>query len=195
MAVLVSIWKQNAWIVRLSLIWVFLYPLLGMMQRDRAEEIAKQFVKVNSDEIIRLSAKPSMGNITLWKIIYETKTHFYVDAIRIGVFQSKDKAKYFEGDRVKKLDLNKDYLWLDRTTQQAKDIERFRHFSNDFLAIDPTHQNRIFDIRYSMLPNEIQSLWAIELNPNASVDDYVKYMVHRDVSRKKREMFMEMLLP
>ncbi len=70
--------------------------------------------------------------------------------------------------------------WLDLNSQQARDVERFRWFSNGYIARDPEHANRVIDIRYSMLPNEIASLWSIELRPEAKLTDRAAYLVHRD---------------
>jgi inner membrane protein len=64
---------------------------------------------------------------------------------------------------------------VDFDSQQAKDIERFRWFSNGYIALSPNFPNRIIDIRYSMLPNEIRGLWGIELNPSAGIDEHVSY--------------------
>ncbi|GIR70651.1 MAG: hypothetical protein CM15mP74_19020 [Halieaceae bacterium] len=41
-------------------------------------------------------------------------------------------------------------------SQQAKDIERFRWFSDDWLALDDANPNLIVDMRYSQLPNDIK---------------------------------------
>jgi hypothetical protein len=36
------------------------------------------------------------------------------------------KSKVYPGDSVPKLDLERDFPWLDHKSQQARDIERFR---------------------------------------------------------------------
>jgi inner membrane protein len=70
--------------------------------------------------------------------------------------------------------------WLDRASQQARDVERFRWFSNGYIARDPVYSNRVIDIRYSMIPNEVDPLWSIELRPGAALEDHAAYRVHRD---------------
>lgn len=85
---------------------------------------------------------------------------FYVDAVRVGI-----DVRVYPGAVVNKLDVARDFPALDSGSQQAKDIERFRWFSNDYLAPDPGFPNRITDIRYSMIPNEVQGLWSIEIDP------------------------------
>jgi len=106
--------------------------------------------------VIKLEAKPSFANLLVWKIVATTEDKYYVDAIKVGLAD----AVIFEGDSVDKLDIDRDFPGLDKTSQQAKDIERFRWFSNGYLAMSPTKENTVIDMRYSMLPNEIKGLRA-----------------------------------
>ena len=88
------------------------------------------------------------------------------------------------------LDLKKDFLWLNPSSQQAEDIKRFDWFSQNHLAISPENKNLIIDIRYSILPNQISGLWGIELDPNASLNQHSKFRSNR----KKSEDRMNTLL-
>ena len=128
---------------------------------------------------IRLEAKPSFANLLVWKVVYTTQTHFYVDAVRVGL-----KTKLYQGSSVARLDIHRDFPWMNLESQQAKDIERFRWFSNDYLALSRHHKNRVIDVRYSLLPNEIKGLWGIELSEQAQSHDHVTYVTSRDRSQK-----------
>ena len=86
----------------------------------------------------------------------------------------------FIGDSVQKLVIDRDMPWLDLESQQARDIERFRWFSNGYIARDPIYANRVIDVRYSMIPNEVAPLWSIELHPEAGREAHAAYRVHRD---------------
>ena len=120
-----------------------------MLQRDRAVAAGWELASTRSHAPLRLEAKPSFGNLLLWKIVYETNEKFYVDAVRAGM-----DLELYEGESVSKLDIERDLPWLDPGSQQARDIERFRWFSNGYIAKDPVHDYRIIDVRYSMVPNE-----------------------------------------
>ena len=73
------------------------------------------------------------------------------------------------------------------------DVERFRWFSNDYLAVEPGNPYRITDIRYSMVPNEIQGLWSIELSPEADPAAHVGYVVSRRTDDRKLNTFRAMI--
>jgi inner membrane protein len=137
---------------------------------------------------LRLEAKPSFANILVWKIVYETEQRYYVDAVRAGL-----APRVFKGESVAKLDIARDMPWLDQASQQARDIERFRWFSNGYIARDPLFPNRVIDIRYSMIPNELAPLWSIELHPEARRDEHVRYLVHRDAGDDRPALLWSML--
>ena len=95
--------------------------------------------------------------------VYETDDAFYVDAVRVRI-----GSQVFEGASIPKLDVARDFPWLQSDSQQAKDIERFRWFSDNYVARDPNNPDRIIDVRYSMVPNEIAALWSIGLDPRST---------------------------
>lgn len=169
--------KKKPRYAQIALVWALFYMSLGLWQRNIAMEMGRELAAQRGHQPLRLEAKPSFGNIELWKIVYETSDKFYVDAARTSW-----RPRVFEGDSVFKLDLARDMPWLDHSSQQAKDIERFRWFSNGYIARDPEDPYRVIDIRYSMLPNEVAPLWSIQLEPTAALDAHVEYLTHRDSS-------------
>ena len=184
-----SAWRRRAILARAALAWAIAYPTLGLIQRDRAVEAGLALAGQRGHQPIRLEAKPSFGNLLLWKVVYETPGRYHVDAVRAGL-----TMKLYPGDSVEKLDVTRDFPWLTPDSQQARDIERFRWFSNGYLAIEPGNPYRITDIRYSMIPNEIQGLWSIELSPQARQADHVGYVVSREADDRKLLTFRAMLL-
>ena len=88
------------------------------------------------------------------------KGFYYVDAVRLF-----SKSEYCQGTKIKKLDLFNDFSELDKKSQQYKDIKRFDWFSQGYLGkgID---KNIITDVRYSAVPNEVDGLWGIRINPD-----------------------------
>ena len=73
--------------------------------------------------------------------------------MRLGI-----DTKIIPGETIKKLNIKNDLKWLDMKSQQGKDLERFRWFSNNYLSIDKNNQNIVHDIRFSSLPNQVQGL-------------------------------------
>ncbi|MBO0217321.1 metal-dependent hydrolase, partial [Vibrio sp. Vb2880] len=85
----------------------------------------------------------------------ETEESYYVDAVRVG-----RSIKIYPGESTPKLNIKEQFPWLNPQSQQARDIVRFRWFSNGFVATDPNNEMRIVDMRYSIVPNQINALWG-----------------------------------
>ena len=172
--ILFAVIKNNKKYSYMALSWVLIYSSLGFIQKDRAIETGKKLAQSRGHEVINIEAKPSFANIIVWKTIYTTQTHYYIDAVRAGL-----NTRVIEGVKIGKFNIQKSFPWLDPQSQQAKDIERFRWFSNGYIAISHNNPNHIIDIRYSMLPNEGHGLWGIELNPDADNEVYIKRIFNR----------------
>ena len=175
LGVIMSSLKKRRLYVRLALAWACVYMALGLWQRNSAMEMGYALAAERGHQPLRLEAKPSFANILVWKTVYETPEQYFIDAVRVGI-----SPRVFPGDSVQKLDVARDIPWLDLSSQQARDIERFRWFSNGYIARDPVYRNRVIDIRYSMIPNEVDPLWSIELRPGAGLEQHAAYRVHRD---------------
>lgn len=172
--------------VRISYIAAFFavsYLSLGVIQEQRASNIAQQLAESRGHTALNLSVKPIFGNLIVWKSIYEHRARYYVDAIRVI-----DTSSIFEGDSIAKLEINRDLPWLNKMSQQADDIERFRWFSADHLALDPNDPYRIIDIRYSMLPNKLDGLWGIKLSPYAHSAQHITWTANRSVSERAENL-------
>ena len=105
------------------------------------------------DNAERVTLKPSFGNLILWKSIYQHED-ILCDAIRTGLKLGvlAKVSKY-----CRRTSPN-----LDKNSQQMKDIERFRWFSQDYLGFDQDI-NLVTDVRYSMIPNQIAPMagWSL----------------------------------
>ena len=180
--------KKSQFIGRLGMAWVAFYLSIGVIQEERAMAAGEALAADRGHAPAVVSAKPSFGNLLLWKTVYEYDDHFWVDAVRAG-----GDVTIIEGDHVARLNLQSSFPWLDTDSQQARDVERFRWFSNDYLAIDSDDPFLIVDMRYSHLPNEIKGLWGIRLDPDASADEHVTWVARRSADSERFEQLWAML--
>ena len=188
LAVVLAARMRKPVLARFGLAWAVVYMGLGLVQREAAEEMGYALAAQRGHQPIRLEAKPSFANILVWKSVYETEDRYYVDGVRATL-----RPRVFAGNTVEKLVLDRDMPWLDPQSQQARDVERFRWFSNGYIARDPVYSNRVMDIRYSLLPNEIDPLWSIELKPEAALRDHALYKTHRDGGPDRASVLWEMI--
>jgi inner membrane protein len=178
-----ALFKRCRLFGQIAAIYAVSYLCLGLVQEHRAFHAAQQLAQSRGHQAIDLTVKPSFMNLIVWKSIYEHEGHYYVDAIRVA----NDRSFYL-GESIQKLELDRDFPWLDPTSQQAIDIERFRWFSDQHIAVDINHPNRIIDMRYSMLPNQLDGLWGIDLDQDASHLDHVRYVSTRRNDERKENI-------
>jgi inner membrane protein len=178
MVVLAAVTKTRRYL-KWALLWGAVYLSVGYVQHQRAEAMGFKLAHERGHKVLRLEVKPTLGNLAVWKVVYETDEQFFVDAVKPGLF----KPVVWQGDNVRKLDVQRDFPWLDAISQQARDVGRFNLSSAGYLALDPNDSQRIGDVRYSMLPQKIAPLWGIELSPNAGVNDHVAFYTKRDDAR------------
>ena len=186
--IIIAVIKKKKVISYLALSWVIFYSIFGLIQKERAETIGDGLANTRGHDLVNVVAKPSFANLIVWKIIYTTKDSYYIDAVRLGL-----EENVIEGVKIDKLNIQKSFPWLDLKSQQARDIERFRWFSNGYLALSETHPNRIIDIRYSMLPNEGHGLWGIELKTDANQNDHVVTISNRRSDMKTYKKLWKMI--
>ena len=180
--------KKSQFMGRLGMAWVAFYLSIGMIQEKRALAAGEALAVQRGHTPAVVSVKPSFGNLLLWKTVYEYDDQFWVDAVRAG-----GSVTTIEGDHVKRLDLSLAFPWLDPNSQQARDVERFRWFSNDYLAVDRDDPLLVIDMRYSHLPNEIKGLWGIRLEPNAPSDQYATWVTRRSADSERFKQLATML--
>ena len=171
-----------------GLAWAAGYLLLGVVQTHRVEAVAVALAADRGHQASRVTVKAGFANLLLWKIIYEHDGRYHVDAVRAGT-----EVTVCPGASVAALDIVRDLPWLDPDSQQARDIERFRWFSDDYLAIDPERPNRVIDIRYSVVPNQIDPLWGIALSPDVSANGHVAFFANETVGPGQRGEYLRLL--
>jgi inner membrane protein len=169
--------------------WVVLYQGLGYYQQQRAIHTGWELAEQRGHRPDQVLAKPSLGNIILWRTMYTHKGSLFSDGVRTGLH-----IRHYPGNAIPLLDQLRDYPWLDPASQQARDIARFNWFSQGYGAVDPSTPLRIIDARYAMLPTEQSGLWSIQLDPNGDLDAHVKYVVNRQIGPTRLNRFWQMLL-
>jgi len=172
-----------------AMVWGTLYLSLGVVQHERALDMGRQLVEERGHQPLRLEAKPSFANLAVWKLMYETEQRFYIDAVKPGLLGKQ----VWEGSSVDKINLAKDFPWLDPNSQQATDIERFNQFSSGYLGQDLKDNMSIVDVRYSLLPHQIKPLWGIQLSETEDNTQHANFFTRREPRYDSFKKLMTML--
>ena len=167
--------------------WVAFYLSLGFVQYDRAFKAANELALLRGHTPERLTLKPSFGNLILWKSIYQHEEKFYVDAIR-----TLQSSTWCLGESVRIFDYQRHLPNLNKDSQQKKDIERFRWFSQDYLGFD-AEKNLVTDVRYSMVPNQITPMWGLVIDTGRDINEHAIWWTSRGLDQGQLDLFKQML--
>ena len=167
--------------------WIAFYLSLGFVQYERALSAAMELADSRGHNAERLTLKPSFGNLILWKSIYQHEETFYVDAIR-----TVQSSTWCLGESIRIFDYQYHLPDLDKDSQQAKDIERFRWFSQDYLGYDEGRK-LVTDIRYSMIPNQIKPMWGLVIDDQQGKNEHAIWWTSRSLDQSQLDLFKEML--
>ena len=167
--------------------WIVFYLALGLVQYERALSSGLKLAQSRGHSAERMTLKPSFGNLILWKSIYQYEDRFYVDAIRAG----RVLTRCF-GESIKIFDYQYHLSDLEKNSQQMRDIERFRWFSQDYLGVDGD-KNLVTDVRYSMIPNQIAPMWGLVIDEWKSTNEHAVWWTSRDLNDESLSLFAEML--
>ena len=167
--------------------WATFYLSLGFVQYERALSTAIELANSRGHNAERLTLKPSFGNLILWKSIYQHEEKFYVDAIR-----TVRSSTWCSGENIRMFDYQYHLPSLDKDSQQRKDIERFRWFSQDYLGFDK-EENLVTDVRYSMIPNQIAPMWGLVIDDQQDINEHAIWWTSRSLDQSQLDLFKEML--
>ena len=168
--------------------WIVSYLAFGFVQYERALSSGLELAQSRGHSAERMTLKPSFGNLVLWKSIYQHGDRFYVDAIRAG-----RELTWCPGESIKIFDYQYHLSELEKDSQQMRDIERFRWFSQDYLGFDDD-KNLVTDVRYSMIPNQIAPMWGLVIDNLKDTNEHAAWWASRDLDDDTLSLFTEMLV-
>jgi inner membrane protein len=173
-----------------AIFWAIAYLGIGYVQMLRAVEAGAALAASRGHAPQRARAMPSIANLWLWRHIYEHDGRIYADAIRVAI-----EPTVFEGSSLRAFTSIDEFSWLDSSGTQALDLQRFGRFADGYLGITQSDPNRIVDLRYSALPNEVTGVWSITLDKAADPDAHVGFVVDRGAqSGQARRLFRMLFL-
>lgn len=189
LAMVFALRRQSFATARTGLVFAALYLALGVMQSQRAEMATEALALSRGHQAERLIVKPTIGNLVLWRSVYFAEGYFYVDAIRMGVGNSK----LYPGARIKQVDTPEITAIVQEDSTLYTDILRFRDFSDGYIAFHPQRNNIIGDVRYALLPASVFPLWGIEFD-SEKPQQHARYQFYRTMTAADRALFTSMLL-
>lgn len=182
--------KQRPAYAQLGLCFALAYLALGTVQHQRAEATALALAESRGHAVERIEIKPTMGNLLLWRSIYETEGTFHIDAIRVALFGD---TRLWPGESIRRFTPAM-LPALDTASIAAEDIRRFDLFSDGYISLHRRDDTIIIgDTRYAMIPTSARPIWGIEPDLN-NQQAHTPFNQYHDTSEESRQLFISMLL-
>ena len=176
---------------RVTMVYVLTFFAFAGWQKSRVEAARDSLLteRGHGEAAGRKTVKPTLGNLLLWRSIYEHEGRYFVDAIRVGPIAG---ARIYEGDSLPALDIAGLVAALSPDSRQVRDLARFEQFSDGYLVRHPELPDVIGDPRYAMLPDSTVPLWGIRID-EADPDAPVTWETFRRSDPAFRARFLGML--
>lgn len=172
---LISLRRPGSNAVRYGLLLALAYLGLGYVQQQRALEAASQAAQARGHQPQRLTLKPTLGNLLLWRALYIHDGRVHADAVHAGW-----RVRHYPGSSAALLGAG--------DPRRQRDIERFRHFADGWLV--ETRPGFVGDARYAMLPTEIEPIWGLRWDAAGQVE----FVSRHEMNPEQRRRWLAMLL-
>lgn len=144
-----------------------LYVGFGFVQHGRAMNVQDQLATQRGHERARGRAMPTLGNLIVWRSVYEHDGYLYADAIRLPAFGAP-RAKQGESVRLFTVD-DLPPAAGEYADARLRDVfVRFSAFADDYTAVavdDASGGLVIGDVRYSMDTAGFDAIWGLRITP------------------------------
>jgi inner membrane protein len=163
--------------VRVGLLLAACYLTLGYVQQQRVLDSARTLATRQGHAADRLSAKPTLANLLLWRAIYEHDGRIHAVAVHAG-----RSVRAYPGANAPLLRDTGDV-----PSERHGAVERFRRFADDWLVV--MADGSVGDARYAMLPTDIAPIWFIAWDAAGSL----RFQSRHDMTKAQRQNWLAML--
>lgn len=190
LAAAVASWRGGgAWVARGALLLGVAYLATGYVQRERATAVAAGLAAGRGHAPTLIEAKPTIGNLLVWRTLYLEGDAFHIDAVRAGLGGTRaypgTSVARFRGEQLAG-------LGIDPGLVLAGDIQRFIALSSGYVALHPGDPPVLGDVRYALRPNGSAPLWGIEVDASTA-GRHARFVTFRRVDDETRSAFLAML--
>ena len=144
---------------RVALVAACAYLALGAVQHHRASGAQALLASARGHEIQRGRVMPTLGNLVVWRSVYDSKGRLYADAIRVGRPGAVTVRRGTSVARATQADL------AGATARVREVFGGLDAFADGYMAALSKSPDSFGDMRYSMDPAGFDPLWGIRIEP------------------------------
>jgi inner membrane protein len=136
------------------------YLAFGGVQHSRAQAAQRAVAAARGHAPERVEVMPTLANNVVWRALYLHEGQIYSDRVRVGWFSAATVRPGWS------LPLVEDITPAEQARNAGtRSFERFRWFSDAWIARDPRQPDVIADMRYSLSAEAFDPIWGIRFEP------------------------------
>jgi inner membrane protein len=147
-----------------GLLAVTLFTLVAAYQHHRGLDLQRHLVQSRGHILTRERVMPTVGNLLVWRSLYESSGRFYADALRLPPW---GKENFWEGESKKKLNREEIHPKIPPGSRLDRDLNRFQWFADDYLIWMDRDLGVVGDVRFGSGVADLQPFWGIRADFSA----------------------------
>lgn len=184
--VIFSAKRSSAKFARIGMGVFFFYMSLGFVQNARVTSSIEKLAASRGHQVERIKLNPSIGNLIVWRTVYQYNGHYYANAVIAQPFKT---PSVIEGASAPAIDPETIYPEIGTDSIAREDIRRFNYFAQGYLF---EYQGTLADMRYSAEPHQIQPIWGIRVDRN-NPDNHVERVSYRGPAARALDTTWDMM--
>lgn len=159
-----SVLKKSRWPALLGILGVLTYTGMAAWQQARGLAAQAEIASTRDHEIARAKMFPTVGNVLLWRSVYESEGVLHTDRIRAG-----GEITWKAGSSVALAPLTSLTPAERGNERVVRDYQRFARFSDGWVARAPAMPAIYGDARYSLSIVRFEPIWGVRFHPYAAM--------------------------
>ncbi|MBA2350999.1 MAG: metal-dependent hydrolase [Burkholderiales bacterium] len=139
---------------------------IGAIQEQRALDVQRRVAAMRGHEISRGAVFPTLGNQVVWRALYRSGDTLYANRIRVPWW---GEPTWSQGNTIAAVRTDEPLREARSDPRVQRDFERFRWFSDGWIARAPKELDVIGDVRYSRRSDAFDPVWGVRFHPGAAV--------------------------
>lgn len=155
---------DRRWPAVLGLAGILAYTGTAVWQQERALAAQADIAAARGHLVERAKMFPTVGNVFLWRSVYESGSVLHTDRIRAG-----GAVSWKAGSSVP-LVTEAALTPAERASERiVRDYRRFAWFSDGWVARAPAVPEVYGDARYSLSTERFEPIWGVRFHPEARI--------------------------
>jgi inner membrane protein len=165
------------------------YLGLGVVQHGRAVAAHAAVAAARGHVPERIEVMPTLGNVLVWRALYEGDGKIYADRVRVGLAGDASVRPGWALAHVREGDLTA----AERARNERRSFARFTWFAEGWVARSPADATVLGDMRYSMSTEVFSPVWGIRFTAPGEAAEVAWVNRSRDRRVSPRELWEELM--